>query len=103
MLRGAQLEPDGAALLIDEAQLGHWPRVGLASQAVWGPVDRVMSHQVALRYHDRPRVLAAPRVLGGIKLRARHAAVWSVRDHGGATPAFERAVLAHCLVVVESV
>ena len=85
MLGRVQLEKDGAPLLIDEAQVGHRPRVGLAAQTVRRPVDRVVRHQVALPEHDRPRVLAAPRVLGRIKLRAGQlaAARGAVRRHQG--------------------
>ena len=72
MVSSEQLEPDGAALLIDEAQLDHRPRVGFTAQAVWGPVDRVMSHEAAAPDHDRPRILPAPRVLDGGELCARH-------------------------------
>ena len=84
MLGRVQLEKDRAPLLIDEAQVGHRPRVGLAAQTVWGPVDWVVGHQVALPEHDRPRVLAAPRVLGRIKLRAHQlaAARGEGRHHG---------------------
>ena len=88
MLGRVQLEKDGAPLLIDEAQVGHRPRVGLAAQTVRGPVDRVVRHQVALPEHDRPRVLAAPRVLGRIKLRAGQLA--AARDLAAARGAVRR-------------